>query len=459
MIMRKMMRHVLCLLVLILCCSYGCLSAAISDSHPVVHGTDINPGTPGDRFAKNYDQHPGVDGKPSTDVFNKLKGILNLNPGIGVGARTDPGRVPPLVSGGVTNVEGSHPSTAPSSTCVAGKELKRDDVVGGVSGVDDVPCAAGVPGTPGGGVHSVIRYPGRNDSPAATHVVVPDIGGKDGVPGVKDSDTVTLSSHPDAGVGVLRSVGGKQSIGVDLQPGVGVKAPGAPDTPLVPTVAKNPAVTLGPHPGPRIVVDANLTGSRKLTLDTQPDAGVGIRPILNGKPGVGVGLGTSEPQKAPGVPFRPPVHTAPTTPPANGYPGVPDAVPIVAGAPTFAGNRGGARPPRTAVDSSPAADITNDGSQINEEVSAPTITHHEENGHQAETTEAPAQIESPKNTPKTPTKVTSPAMPTILQPPTPAKSETKVPPKKRKADSSSISPVWVRVPLLIVAVLFSITVY
>ncbi|ORC82359.1 uncharacterized protein TM35_000921030, partial [Trypanosoma theileri] len=194
--------------------------------------------------------------------------------------------------------------------------------------------------------------------------------------------------------------------------------------------------------------------------------GIGVGPVNGGVPCAAGIPGTVPPPPSTssvsgkahnGVPGFPGVHpnVTHTDTAVNHFPAVPPHVNVTVGTPSYARNRGPARPPRADVSDSDRASV--EDSESREEVSAPTNTQPEENDNQERNTVAPAQSESAASTRNTPTKVTPPAMPTILQPPTPAKSETK-PNKKRKEDSSSISSVWVRVPLLIVAVLFSATV-
>ncbi|ORC84378.1 uncharacterized protein TM35_000451160 [Trypanosoma theileri] len=403
--MRESMRRMLCLLVLMLCCAYGCVSVtAAPQTERESHAAGYGIGSTGP--------------KPASDT-----------PG-GLGPQIAPGT--PHPGTGVAVVEVNNKTGCPVKD---GKVIPCLPCKAGVNSTDDAPCLP----TETSRYHGVAESYGQalnseRDTVLKRKKTKPVQRTGDGHDATDES-----YSHEESLLSRPATVGNRNHTKVNTTDVAAAAVPGHPDrVPPTPYVAagkeKHPAV---PGTGP---------------LGTELKFGVPVTPLSpvsntsNGKPsfpGVHSGVTTDSPA----------TRTAHKYPDKHGnpqFPGVHNKLHIGGGGtPSFAGNRGPARPPRADVDVS----------ESSEEVSAPTKTQPKENNNQAETTAAPAQSESPKNTPNTPTKVTSPAIPTILQPPVPAKSETK-PPKKRKADSSSsIGSVWVRVPLLIVSVLVSATVY
>ncbi|ORC90024.1 uncharacterized protein TM35_000102920 [Trypanosoma theileri] len=365
MAMGEMMHRTMCLMVLMLCCAYGCVLANQSDN-------------------QQPPQHAAVPGSP--------------------------GFVAPLDN------EGSHAgNVAPvnRSRCLA------DGTKAG-SGVNTPPCV------PDHNETSSPKLPSltTKGTPRRTSDTLEEDGRVEKV----DQTAEVIAAHPFPGTTLKPDT--NATLNPDV-PGTYGVVNGGPGTP------KNAGAPGGPHkPYPDPVF--------RTTTNYDPKAP----------------CNTSDVSCLVGVPGAVPIHKDGRTASTHGVHGINkedrfarshlltqrEANLSTVGAPTVARNRD-SLPPPTTVDS-----------QNHEQQSGSTNIHHEENNNQAENIEAPAQSAPTRNTPNTPTKVTSPAMPTILQPPTPAKSETK-PPKKRKADSSSIGSVWVRVPLLIVVVLFSVTVY
>ncbi|ORC83642.1 uncharacterized protein TM35_000621160 [Trypanosoma theileri] len=442
------MRRMLCLLVLMLYCVYGGVMANHLQRKPPLFTEDQAAGY---GIGRVYGVHPSsgpITGVPPVGSTGAIPGVPGaipaVRPGI-VGAGAPGVKVPgSLPSGtgappGVSAVDQGYKPGKPSGESPAKNHQQHPGV--GVPGKVNVTLATQLGISPGTGL----------SDPTAEKV---------GVSGFKNDVT------PDPGTALNKCLKTSNKSGTVIGGVPG--ADGVPCVPGVPGNASGKSVALGagkitgaPTPDPAGGVDAHptpgvdpkLVKSVNLTAQSQPDGGVGGRPNVNGKPGVGadlkhgVGLNSSHRDTAPEVPFNPPPATSAGN--SSEYPGVPEAAINIGNGSSEAGRVRFSRPVTHATDAH---------SQSNTDSSDTASTQSEANGHQAENTATPAQIESPKNTPTTPTKVTSPAIPTILQPPMPAKSETK-PPKKRKADSSSVSPVWVRVPLMILAVLFSATVY
>ncbi|ORC83363.1 uncharacterized protein TM35_000741100 [Trypanosoma theileri] len=351
--MREMMHRVPCLLVLMLCCAYGCVSTTPAATQPVHQRS-------GQQFREQSDLYPGVRGMNSAGD----SGIA--------GVATNP---PKEKNKNTPNVSVSVPGLNEAATTTTGVPFpgctlpESGNVVNGrITGKDGVTCVPAVPG-------SVPPLPSG--------------------PSPKPEDVERNLSRTDKKV--------PHSNGEPLQSefhspkGTGLKPDVPPNASKFPHGSKFPGVS-------------------------------GAVPIVHNKPDI--------PE----------------------YPGVPEAALHVGNGSSEAGRVRFSRPVTHATDAQ---------SHSNTDSSDTASTQTEENNNQAETAAAPstnevsgtsAQSAPTRNTPNTPTKVTPPAIPTILQPPMPPKSETK-PPKKRKADSSSISSVWVRVPLLIVAVLVSVTVY
>ncbi|ORC82508.1 uncharacterized protein TM35_000901060 [Trypanosoma theileri] len=430
MTVREMMRHVVCLLVLMVCCAYGGVSA---DQPSTELGRSVVEAAP--RVLEQSDFYPGMSGH--ADGVSSGKPAVGFNPGQpGVVNRPETKSLPS---------DSHHNPAFPLTTCPQIGNNKGQ-VFGGIPGANGVSCDPGVPGSVG----AVAGPPGGISGGQSTSA-----GAVLGTTGVSSEN---LKEHTAPGVFADPKFAANRQVTLRSKfdnfsqpPKVNVK-PGdyiIRYYPEAPTATKNTSGKPEPKTVPVLDVDPKLGDSLNLTLQSQPDGGVASQRKVKGKPSLGaglkpgVGLNTANAGDAPGItPAEQPKQFNPK------FPGVPEAILNVGGAPTIARNRG----------SGPIPPPTPEVSQRNEDVSGPTNTHHEENNNQAENIEAPAQSESTKVTSNAPTKVTSPAMPTILQPPTPAKSETK-PPKKRKADSSSsMSSVWVRVPLLIVVTLACILV-
>ncbi|ORC83936.1 uncharacterized protein TM35_000531200 [Trypanosoma theileri] len=428
--MRELMRHVLCLLVLMLCCTYGCVSVSAAPQ------------------PSNEDQAAGHG-----------IGSSGINPASGSTASDRPGFVGAKIT---AEKQGSHNNRVPLPLCPEGTEVAT---TGGttVSGVVIPTCI------PRGPVKVIQHYDGEPVNTSETEnkdtpgvIIVDNTTRYPGTPHSRDTATGVVGDHvthpntidscngdhDSCVVGGPGTPAGKTSGFTDLeqhqkvQGGGGVKQ----QTQSFPAEQFNPHPDLNKQEEISTVTKIPCTGNDPSCNVPGIPGGVATPPPTSSgsQPGVGV----PAPHVVPGFPGVHPNVTHTDTA-VNQFPAVPPHVNVTVGTPTVALNRrSGPNPP-------PPTPVVSESS---EEVSGPTNTHHEENDNQAETTAAPSQSAPTRNTPNTPTKVTPPAMPTILQPPMPAKSETK-PPKKRKADSSSISSVWVRVPLLIVAVLFSITVY
>ncbi|ORC83481.1 uncharacterized protein TM35_000681130 [Trypanosoma theileri] len=435
-----------------LSCAYGCLSSAQGDSQPQA-------------------VQPSVSGlQPAGHGIGSVHGVHPTSGAVGV----------PAFGTGVNGagVPGAIPGVPPESKLhgISSSECPSNGTRGVVVGDKfvQIPCAAAVPGTfvpgtakktPNGGGDSAssIQAPG----------VVPGVGGVvsgapvpaiPGYPGVKGSDGGSLLSTADAGVG------GRPGIGDKLKPGKNVTLingvlkedetdPQDVSTVLLTNTEADPRKLSGLGAG---VPDSSAAvpgfpNGAPSALDTVPS--------VNGHPAV-PGTVPVGGKRSSNVPSNPPPSTGSNADVGHpDYPGVSNAVPIVGAAPSVTGNRivGGDRSSRKAIASNP--DPTSLDSQSKESPET-ARTHHGENVNQAANTEAPstneqsvnhAQSETARNIPIAPIKENSPAVTPVL-PPISAKSNDK-PPKKRKSDSSNISSVWVRVPLLIVAVLFSATVY
>ncbi|ORC82503.1 uncharacterized protein TM35_000901010 [Trypanosoma theileri] len=444
------MRHVVCLLVLMLCYVGVCVLAnqvqsgptqlpvenpaalGVQDrtgvTHSVTGGTSPAAGFFPGVYPGTHDPH----GKPDVNAIVKK---LGLDGAVSIPADKN---------------KGSHLNPADPEVLCPNPADKNAPVA----------CAPGVPGKVAGGVKKTAGPTGKPQNALGhsddQHALI-EVGGVRGAGAEARSHTANhhtaLVPDPDRATSLNLTLRSQLDAPPPAQKNTDEEGTGAaltrsdPHSTPSPEEASascvRPGETVKPGEkrvrcahGPGIVIVPKANESLNLTLKTEPDAGVGELTGVKEKPKVGAGLQ--------------PRFSGPEVPDANGFPGVPDAILNVGGAPSVAINRGPARPPR--------ADVV--VSESSEEVSAPTKTQPEENDNQAENIASPAQSAPTRNTPNTPTKVTPPAMPTILQPPMPAKSENKLPPKKRKADSSSSisSSVWVRVPLLIVAVLFSATV-
>ncbi|ORC83371.1 uncharacterized protein TM35_000741180 [Trypanosoma theileri] len=434
MTLREMMRRTLCLLVLMLCCASGCVMANHLQPKPPLFTDDQAAGFGIGR----------VHGVP-------LGGAAGVIPGV-------PGAIPDVRPGTAAagapqvRVPGSLP---PGSGAPPGVSAVDPGIERGTPGVDKLeknynhhPGIDGVPGKVNDTLAKQLGIsPGKNLSdPTAKNV---------GVPGFKNEET------PAAGdaLPVCPTISKESGIGIGGVPG----ASGAAGVPCAPPVPGSvPPLPSGPSPTSE-EVNGNL--SLIVNMTTHPN-GTALQSELNPAP-KGTATQPVVPPSAsqfphgskfPGVSGAVPiVHNKPDTPE---YPGVPEGALHVGNGSSEAGRIRFSRPVTHATDADP---------QSNADSSDTTSTQIGENNNRAETTAAssanevsgaPAQSESIRNTPETPTKVKPPTMPTILQPPMPAKSEDKPPPKKRKADSSSISSsVWVRMPLLIVTVLFPFTVY
>ncbi|ORC83645.1 uncharacterized protein TM35_000621190 [Trypanosoma theileri] len=415
--MREMMHRVVCLLVLMLCCAYGCVSADPSKAT-----------TPTGR-QQNPFQHldgTGVVGGLGTRLVEPHEARI-------VVGQNKPQCPDPLAG----------ENKVPCVAAIPGRGNPPESVVRDVAKRANVTEAAKQAKDPGAAAKQVTGtgvgtgYPGDADSHGgalkterdADPVLKTDeevVNARSGVSptGVTDTSKASLLS-PDP------SLRNRSNAKVENTDPAAAAAPGYPKgVPFPPQQAGVPgAAHLGPQPKDGVSVPT-------------------ISPVSNTSNGQPKFPGVA-PNVTPADPTTPPVlqRTAEYGNPE--YPGVHNKLLVGdGGTPTVAINRGPARPPR--------ADVV--VSESHEEVSVPTNTHHKENDNQERNAAAPVQRESAASTRNTPTKVTPPTMPTILQPPMPAKSETK-PPKKSKADSSSISSVWVRVPLLIVVVFVSATVY
>ncbi|ORC84271.1 uncharacterized protein TM35_000471660 [Trypanosoma theileri] len=440
--MREMMRHVVCLLVLMLCCAYGCVSATplSTITHPTkvplkAAGPGIGSAGPkldepreyhsvGDKSRTNCPSTEGQDGTCVAAIPGRVGPPTHSLPGAAVpGPQNALGG--PHSGTGVARVKVDNKTGCPVKN---GKVIPCRPCEAGVDSTVDAPC---VP-TATLRYHGVAESYGEALKDNRDTVITPKRS--ETVQRTEDGHTTSLvtQSPEESLLSRPATVGNRNHTKVNTTDAAAAAVPGNPNG--VPSTDLG-AVNSDGHTG--------VPGAS--TRRAKHDVGVTVHPATpvsntaDGQP------------KFPGVDPK----VAPAAPDTN-YPGVNQTLLHVGGAPSVAINRGPARPPRVDVDSPPAD--TPEVSQSNGETSGPTNTHNEENDIQTGNTAAPSQSESSKNTPNTPTKVTPPAIPTKLQPPMPAKSETK-PPKKRKADSSSMSSVWVRVPLLIVVVLFSATVY
>ncbi|ORC83685.1 uncharacterized protein TM35_000601160 [Trypanosoma theileri] len=351
MAMKKMMGHVLSLLVFVLCWAYGCASAtAVSQpalqqsGQPLGEQSDLYPGVRGMNSAADT-RKAGVDPDPPKEKDKYTPNVTVRIPGLNEAPTTTSGVAFPGCS---------------TETTVDGK--------GRIVGEAGVTCVPAVPGSVG---------PRRGDPPANSTTLTAGV-----------DKIVNNLTHPNGTALESERNAAHGSVSFDAS-----KFP-AP-TNVVPPNASDP-----PH------------GSKFPGVS-------GAVPIVHNK--------TDIPE----------------------YPGVPEGAINIGNGSSEAGRVRFSRPVPHATDAD---------SHSNADSSDTTSTQTGENNNQERNTVAPPQSESAARTPNTPTKVTPPAMPTILQPPMPEKSETK-PPKKRKEDSSSVSPVWVRLPLLIVAVLFSATMY
>ncbi|ORC84364.1 uncharacterized protein TM35_000451020 [Trypanosoma theileri] len=455
--MREMMRRMLCLLVLMLCCASGCVMAnqlqprppppdlrsttSVTGAYPGVHGVFVSPDVlPGSR-AVNPGLHPGA-GVDYTPCPGPRKNGDNCIP------------TPPVIQ--------QSSDGAPSH---------------GVPGV----------GVPGVGVPGVgVRPPGvPSPATAADKLGFQPGPAIAGVPGMIGSHSVALRSTPDAGVGGLSGVGVHLEPGKNVAPfnpsatevesppseavfegrkfsedAKGVRAvPTAPGFPVNASVRSGGPANSGTRekpllPGVPVDVPSFRGGNINEATPAVP-GGVAPSPAtLGSHPGAGAGV--------PNVPSG----VSRDEPNDQGFPGVPKAMlnvggvpPTDVGFPTVAGIRGSKS--KEQKPSTTNTQGTGDTQQENTEASSPTIEVSASGSPNvqtsSQTSSSPAQSESTRVTSNTPIKEKLPAI-TPPIPPLPARSETKQP-KKRKADSSSISSVWVRVPLLIVAVLFSATVY
>ncbi|ORC83689.1 uncharacterized protein TM35_000601200 [Trypanosoma theileri] len=444
MTVQKMMRHFLYLLVLMLSCAYGCVcTEAKPPLEPAAHGIGAVPGvgrvsapgshpngpgaqqavSSGSALAKNYKGHPGVDGVPgkANDTLAKRLGISPgtpvsvppaestqdaVLPGVGV-----PGHVPSAGSGNVIHVTKSHTSPESSYTCVPATNgsnpvVNGRDVIGGIPGVNQVPCVAGAPGT---------RIPLTGESKSIT--LPEDLPGN-------PQNKGDLKTHHLPGVVADPKHAVTLNLSLQSQPvaGVGVKTKDAP------------TATHGTHRGSHIVADPNHAESLNLTLHSQPDAGVAGLPNVNGQQSVGVGL-------------QPGVALPHSTAHGNGT-----VTPV------------GAVYENEQMQDSASTQQAGDNTKQAENTEAPSTTAavsvSEATGAQTSspTSTAPTKGDSTRNTPNKPNTVNSTTTTTTTTLPR-EPSNSKKPTKKGDADSSNISSVWVRMPLLIVAVLFSITVY
>ncbi|ORC82511.1 uncharacterized protein TM35_000901090 [Trypanosoma theileri] len=419
MTVREMMRHVVCLLVLMVCCAYGCVSATQPSNEP------------------QAERHKNMN-----DLQRRGEIEANL---------TQKGITPGVRVAGAVNQD-SHPNRAVLQAGASSAEQHGP----GTPGVDDVegannykvhPGVGGVPPVNSDGVTRATQDQSQDSRAGSAHV---EAGGRKAlstphpsgiVPGFKNEETPApgerlplCPSFSNTSGNVIGGVPGKD--GVTCAPGV----PGS-----VSPLPSGPSPTSEEVNGNLSIIVNNVTHPNGTALESElkpAPTGAGLKPY--------VPPNASDPphgSKFPGVSGAVPiVHNKPDTPE---YPGVPAAALHVGNGSSEAGRVRFSRPVTQATDAD--SHSTTDSSDT-------ASPQNGENNNQAETTAASSQSESIRNTPKTPTKVTPPAIPTILQPPLPAKTDTK-PPKKSKADSSSMSSVWVRVTLLIMAVLFSATVY